>query len=72
MAAKNQNFISVDGRTVRNSYGQFFTIGEIVSHQDEEAGKATIMSFQTNFEKNEIEVITSKGMAHLDFIQKLD
>jgi len=31
-----QNFISVDGKTVMNSYGEFFTVGETVKHEDEE------------------------------------
>lgn len=66
----NQNFISVDGKTVRNSYGDFFTITETVKHQDEEVGTATIISFETDVEKNEIKVITDKGFSHIDFLVK--
>ena len=29
-----QNFISVDNKTGRSSYGEFFTVGEIVEHHD--------------------------------------
>lgn len=67
-----QNFISVDKQTVRNSYGQFFTVGELVEHQNEEAGKATIISFEPKEDENEITVHTDKGFAHLDFLVKLD
>ena len=66
-----QNFISVDGKTVRNSYGEFFTIGEEVAHQDGEVGKAIIINFESEVEKNEIKVITDKGFAHIDFLVKL-
>lgn len=66
----NQNFISVDGKTVRNSYNQFFTVGEEVGHQGT-TDTATILEFIPNKEKNEIEVITSKGTCHLDFLEKL-
>ena len=65
-----QNFISVDGKTVRNSYGEFFTIREKVKHQDEEAGAATILLFETDVVKNEIKVTTDKGYAHIDFLVK--
>ena len=65
-----QNFISVDKKTVRNSYGEFFTVGELVKHDDEEAGTAKIISFECNIEKNEIKVVTDKGYAHIDFLIK--
>ncbi len=64
-----QNFISVDGKTVRNSYGDFFTIGEVVGHDGAE-DNATIISFEPNIERNEIKVHTDKGYAHIDFILK--
>lgn len=67
-----QNFISVDGKTVINSYGDYFTIGQKVNHDDETAGKATIISFEPNVEKNEIRVNTDKGFAHIDFISRTD
>ncbi len=65
-----QNFISVDGKTARNSYGEFFTVGEIVKHQDKEVGTATIETFELNIEQNEIKVFTDKGYAHVDFLEK--
>jgi hypothetical protein len=67
-----QNFISVDGKTAMSSYGDFFTIGETVKHQDLEAGIATIISFKPDIEKNEVVVNTDKGYAHLDFLVKID
>jgi len=66
-----QNFISVDGKTVMNSYGEFFTVGELVKHEDTEAGTATIISFEPNIGKNEIRVNTDKGYAHIDFLVKV-
>jgi len=68
---KRQNFISVDKKTVINSYGEYFVIGEKVKHQDDDAGEATIFSFESNVEKNEIRVNTDKGYAHIDFLVKM-
>ncbi len=62
-----QNFISVDSKTVRNSYGDFFTVGQVVAHEGSD-DTATIISFETEIEENEIKVITDKGHAHIDFI----
>jgi hypothetical protein len=64
----SQNFISVDGDTVRNSYGEFFTIGQGVEHEDKAAGTATIVSFEVDKSRNEIKVITDKGFAYIDFL----
>ena len=66
----NQNFISVDKKTARNSYGDFFEIGDIVEHQDKTTGKAIISSFEIDVKMNEIKAFTSKGYAALDFISK--
>ena len=68
---KNQNFISVDKQTALSSYGEMFIVGEIVNHQDEDAGTAIITSFEPSVERNEIKVHTNKGYAHLDFLEKL-
>lgn len=65
-----QNFISTDGKTVKNSYDIYFTIGDVVSHQDTEVGKATILSFELDISMNEIKAITDKGYAHIDFLDK--
>lgn len=66
-----QNFISVDGKTVMNSYGEFYTVGEVVLHEDDTAGPATITSFETIVERNEIRVNTNEGYAHIDFLVKM-
>jgi hypothetical protein len=71
MDITRQNFISVDGKTAKNSYGDYFTVGELVKHQDETVGEATIKSFTPIQEMNEIEVITDKGFAYLDFLVKI-
>lgn len=67
---KKQNFISVDGKTARNSYDEFFTIGEVVAHQDESVGEATILRFEPSIEMNEVKVYTDKGYAYIDFLLK--
>ena len=66
-----QNFISTDSKTVRNSYGEFFTVGEMVKHEDNDAGEARILSFEPIIERNEIRVHTDKGYTHIDFLVKL-
>lgn len=71
MEIDKQNFISVDKKTIRTSYGEFFQVGEIVEHEDHEAGKATIISFEAVIEENEIMVNTDKGFCHADFLVKL-
>jgi hypothetical protein len=68
----NTNFISVDKKTVINSNGDFFSIGETVKHQDPDAEKATIINFEPNTEINEIKVITNKGYAYIDFLIKIE
>ena len=71
MDITKQNFISVDSKTARSSYGDFFTVGETVSHEDKEAGKAKILSFSIDEELDEVNVHTEKGSTHLDFIVKI-
>ena len=67
-----RNFISSDGKMARNSYDEFFAIGQLIKHQDEEAGNATIVSFEINAEINEVRVNTDKGFAHIDFITAIE
>lgn len=66
-----QNFISVDFKTALSSYGEYFTLGERVRHEDSEAGEATITGFELDTATNEVRVFTTEGFAHLDFIRKL-
>lgn len=68
----NQNFLSVDSKTARSSYGEFFTVGEKVAHDDKSAGVAEILSFMMDTNRNEIRVNTTKGYAHLDFLVKVE
>ena len=65
------NFISVDYKIARNSYGDFFKIGEDVGHENNE-DTATIISFELDEESNEVKAWTDKGWAHIDFICKLE
>jgi hypothetical protein len=69
-ANTKQNFISVDKKTAMSSYGEFFSVGETVRHDDANAGTATIVSFEPEVDKNEVKVITDKGHTHIDFINK--
>ena len=57
-------------KTVRSSYGDFFTIGEIVGNADRSIGEATISTFEIDIKNNEIKAITDKGWAHVDFLVK--
>lgn len=69
---ERQNFISVDGNTIKNSYGESFTIGELVGHDDERAGTTKILSFEPIIEDNEIKVVTEKGYCRADFLVKIN
>jgi len=71
MDIKKQNFISVDGKSVKNSYDEYFTIGESISHEDKTVGIATILNFELDLKQNEVKVNTDKGYAHIDFIRKI-
>lgn len=66
-----QNFISVDKSAAVSSWGEYFGIGELVSHEDNDADTATILGFELDIESNEVKVITDKGWTHLDFLVKL-
>lgn len=66
-----QNFISVDKKTARNSYGIYYTVGETVKHSGAE-DTALIMSFELDLESNEVRVLTSKGHTHVDFLIKIE
>lgn len=68
---ERQNFLSVDGLTARSSLGEFFYVGEVVGNQDKEVGFAKIKRFEMDVAKNEIKAHTSRGHAHLDFLEKL-
>ena len=71
MDITRQNFISVDGISARNSFDTYFTVGDVVSHQDTEVGTATIIGFELDIPRNEVRVNTDRGYAHIDFIDKI-
>lgn len=66
-----KNYLSVDKQTAMSSYGEFFEVGEKVTHDDKNVGSAIIISFEMNEDINEIRVITDKGYAGLDFLIKI-
>jgi hypothetical protein len=68
---ERRNFISCDSSVARNSYGEYFSVGEEVSHDDETVGSAYITGFEIDDAYNEVKVLTSKGYAHLDFLRKI-
>lgn len=70
-ANKRQNFISANRLTVRSSYGEYFTIGETVTHEDPTAGTARIIDFAPDEESNEVRAYTDKGWTHIDFLNKV-
>jgi len=67
---KRQNFISCNKKIAISSEGEYFSVGEIVEHQDIKAGEAKILRFESVHDENEITVHTTKGFAHLDFLIK--
>lgn len=66
IAADLNSAISVSGETVTE-----FVVGETVSNQDKEAGTAQITGFGVDIPNNEVLVWTTKGQAHLCFIEKV-
>lgn len=68
---KRQNFLSVDKKTARSSYGDYFQIGDEVGHEGAD-DLAIIYGFVEDFDGNEIKVFTSKGYCHLDFCTTAD
>lgn len=67
-----RNFISTDKQEAISSYGQHFHLNEVVRHEDNSVGEATILEFQVDEQSNEVTAVTSKGKAHIDFLVKRD
>jgi hypothetical protein len=63
-----KNFMSVDGLTCMNSYGEFFNIGDEVKHESQGDEVAVIEKFEADGEACEIIAYTNLGTAHIDFI----
>jgi hypothetical protein len=65
---KRRNFLSPDKKVARNSYGEYFSIGDTVIHDDKIAREAIIASFEFDIENNEVKANTNEGWSHIDFI----
>lgn len=65
------NFISIDQKIARNSYDEFFKVGDNVGH-DGADGMAKILSFELDKENNEVKANTTGGWCHIDFMFKND
>jgi len=73
VAVTNQNFLSTDKQTARNSHDQYFSVGETVGHENGKGEeKAEILSFKFDIPSNEVLAMTTRGSAHLDFLVKND
>lgn len=67
-----QDYLSVDKSTAISAHGEIFTIGDLVEHDDEEAGTAIIKSFAFDYESNDVVANTEKGSARICFISKVN
>lgn len=70
MDIKRQNFISADGKSAKDSYDNYFTVGDEVKH-DGAVELATIIGFSIDKETNEVAATTTKGIARIDFLTKI-
>lgn len=65
------DYLSVDKTKAISAHGEIFTIGDLVEHDDKEAGTATIQSFAFDYESNDVVANTEKGSARICFISKV-
>ena len=70
MKTRRVNYISVDKKSAINCLGVEFIVGELVEHQDNSVGKATITSFVIDKRLGEVKVNTNEGYAYIDFLIK--
>jgi hypothetical protein len=71
MHISKRNFISPDNQVARDSYGNFYKVGELVGHSDpEEHRTAVILEFIPE-NSDEVSAITTLGLTHIDFLVKL-
>lgn len=69
---KHVDYISADMQSVITATGDKFVVGETVGHQDTGVGTSEITGFAVDFEKEEIEAVTTGGLlTHLPFLVKL-
>lgn len=67
-----KDFLSVDKLTAISAQGEIFTVGDLVEHDDENAGQAIIKHFELDEKSNEVKAITDNGWAHICFISKVN
>ena len=67
---KNNNYIAANKKTAINTTGEILSVGDVVRHQDSEAGTAVILSFEIDERVGEVKANTDKGYSHIDFIYK--
>ena len=65
------NFISTNKKEVINSYGDLYSVGEVVAHESKDSGVATIVSFELIELENEIRAHTTKGYCRIDYLVKV-
>jgi len=65
------DYLSVDKNKAISAHGEIFTVGDLVEHDDDEAGTATIKSFSFDYETNDVVANTEKGSARICFITKV-
>jgi hypothetical protein len=65
------DYLSVDKTKAISAHGELFTVGDLVEHEDDKAGTATIESFVFDFETNDVVANTEKGSARICFITKV-
>jgi len=65
------DYTSLDKTKAISAEGELFTIGDVVQHEVEEAGTATIKSFSFDYETNDVIANTEKGSVRICFITKV-
>lgn len=65
-----KDYISVDKQTVISAEGHILQVGDLVSHDDENAGTAIINSFELEDKTNDIIAITTRGRARISYLTK--
>lgn len=64
-----QNFLSVNKKIARDSFGTFFKVGDTVGHEGTEGNETAIIErFEIDDDYEEVKVFTTRGHCHLDFI----
>lgn len=68
-----QNFLGADKTVAINSYGEYFKVGDEVSHDGAPNDETAIIeSFEFDEETVEVKANTTRGHCHIDFISKIE